>query len=106
MEKKKNLCAMIPETLHSKVREEQEKQVLTLSQYVENVLKEHFERGGKAMDGKIRTLAFQISDELFGKIKEHLKKTGLSQKDFVINLIEHALEDEETAEAGGEPEAD
>ena len=39
MEKKKNLCAMIPKTLHTKVREEQEKQELTLSQYVEQVLK-------------------------------------------------------------------
>ena len=28
MEKKKNLCAMIPKTLHTKVREEQEKQEL------------------------------------------------------------------------------
>lgn len=99
MEKKKNLCAMIPETLHTKVREEQEKQELTLSQYVEQVLKEHFERGGKEMEGKTRTLAFQVSEELFGRIKEHLKKTGLSQKDFIIGLIEQALE-EETGKAG------
>lgn len=67
MEQKKNLCAMIPENLHRKVREEQEKEELTLSQYVENVLKEHFERGGKAMDGKTRTLAFQVSEEFFEK---------------------------------------
>lgn len=94
MEQKKNLCAMIPETLHRKVREEQEKEELTLSQYVENVLKEHFERGGKAMDGKTRTLAFQVSEEFFEKIKAHLKKTGLSQKDFILGLIEQALEEE------------
>ena len=100
MEKKKNLCAMIPKTLHTKVREEQEKQELTLSQYVEQVLKEHFERGGKEMEGKIKTLAFQVSEELFGRIKEHLKKTGLSQKDFVIGLIEQALDEAETGKAG------
>lgn len=100
MEQKKNLCAMIPETLHRKVREEQEKEELTLSQYVENVLKEHFERGGKAMDGKTRTLAFQVTEEFFEKIKAHLKKTGLSQKDFILGLIEKALEEEETVKAG------
>lgn len=100
MEKKKNLCAMIPETLHRKAREEQEKQELTLSQYVEQVLKEHFERGGKEMEGKLKTLAFQVSEELFGRIKEHLKKTGLSQKDFVIGLIEQALDEAETGETG------
>lgn len=97
MEKRKNLCAMIPESLHTQARTEQEKLELTLSQYVEMVLKEHFEKGGKAMDGKTRTLAFQVSEELFGKIKEHLKKTGLSQKDFVIGLIEQALAEAEAA---------
>lgn len=105
MEKKKNLCAMIPETLHRKAREEQEKQELTLSQYVEQVLKEHFERGGKEMEGKLKTLAFQVSEELFGRIKEHLKKTGLSQKDFVIGLIEQALDEAETGQTSGAEEA-
>ena len=47
MENRKNLCAMIPESLHTQARTEQEKLELTLSQYVEMVLKEHFEMGGK-----------------------------------------------------------
>ena len=98
MENRKNLCAMIPESLHTQARTEQEKLELTLSQYVEMVLKEHFEMGGKAMDGTTRTLAFQVSEELFGRIKGHLKKTGLSQKDFVISLIEQALAEAENAE--------
>lgn len=45
-----------------------------------------------------RTLAFQVSEELFMRIKEHLKKTGQSQKDFVITLIEQALQDAERNE--------
>ena len=45
-----------------------------------------------------RTLAFQVSEELFMQIKEHLKKTGQSQKDFVITLIEQALQDAEKNE--------
>lgn len=92
MENRKNLCAMIPESLHTRVRTEQEQMELTLSQYVEMVLKEHFE-GGKVMANGTRTLAFQVSEELFMRIKEHLKKTGQSQKDFVIRLIEKALEE-------------
>ena len=45
-----------------------------------------------------KTLAFQIPEELFNRIKDHLERekqrTGrkLSQKDFVIGLIERALE--------------
>lgn len=102
MENRKNLCAMIPESLHTQARTEQEKLELTLSQYIEKVLIEHFEMGGKAMDGKTRTLAFQVTEELFGRIKAHLKKTGLSQKDFVISLIEQALAEAEATEPDAE----
>lgn len=80
MENRKNLCAMIPESLHTQARMEQEKLELTLSKYVEMVLKEHFEMGGKTMDGKTRTLAFQVSEELFGRGKEHLKRPGRARR--------------------------
>ena len=94
MENRKNLCAMIPESLYAKVGEEKDQLNLTLSQYVEKVLNEHCE-GGKAMANGTRTLAFQVSEELFMRIKDHLKKTGMSQKDFVIGLIENALQEAE-----------
>ncbi len=92
MENRKNLCAMIPESLHTQARTEQEQMNLTLSQYVEMVLKEHFENGGKEMAKGTRTLAFQVSEEFFERIKAHLKATGLNQKEFVIGLIEQALD--------------
>ena len=46
---------------------------------------------------KIRTLAFQIDENLFQRIKEHLSReyertgTKLTQRDFVLGLIEDAL---------------
>ena len=52
-------------------------------------------------NGTTRTLAFQVPEELFERVKAHLKVTGLSQKDFVIGLIEKALRE---AEAGVQPE--
>lgn len=100
METQKNLCAMIPESLHNQVRTEQGKTELTLSQYVEKVLKEYFEMGGQVMDGKERTLAFQVSEELFGRVKAHLAKKGMKQKEFVIGLIEQALAAEEGVTEG------
>lgn len=90
-EKKKNLCAMIPESLHAKVRAEQEQMALTLSEYVEKIIREHFEGGNKAMANGTRTLALQISEELFMRIKEYLAKNSLTQKEFIIGLIETAL---------------
>ena len=97
-ERKKNLCAMIPESLHKKVREEQEEWGIKLNEYMERILKDHFEKGEREMANGTRTLAFQVSEELFTRIKEHLKKTGQSQKDFVITLIEQALQDAEKNE--------
>lgn len=92
-ERKKNLCAMIPESLHSRVRAEQEQLALTLSEYVEKIIREHFEGGTKAMANGTGTLALQISEELFFRLKEHLSKHGMTQKEFIIGLIETALTD-------------
>lgn len=50
-ERKKNLCAMIPESLHKKVREEQEEWGIKLNEYMERLLKDHFEKG-EMRDGK------------------------------------------------------
>ncbi len=41
-----------------------------------------------------RTLAVQISEELFQKMKKFLKDNRITQKEFIINLIEHALDQE------------
>ena len=53
-----------------------------------------------------KTLAFQIPEELFNRIKDHLdrekERTGkrLTQRDFVLGLIEQALEEAERQDAG------
>ncbi len=91
MEPKKNLCAMIPESLHARVKQEQETKGITLSEFVEQILIEHFE-GGINMEAP-RTLAVQISEELFQKMKKYLKENRLTQKQFIVELIERALEE-------------
>ena len=57
-----------------------------------------------------KTLAFQIPEELFNRIKDHLERekqrTGkrLTQRDFVIGLIERELEKAERRDAQDEAE--
>ncbi len=101
MAEKKNLCAPISIELHAKVREEQERLGQTLGEYVEQVLKEHFEGGNRKMSEKGRTMAFQVSEEFFQRIKAYLAAhPGLSQKEFIVGLVEDALtnwENENTA---------
>ena len=95
MEPTKNLCAQIPESLHARVREEQEHLGQTLGAYITQILTEHFEqkeKGGKAMSENTRTLAFQVSEDLFGRLKAYLAAHHVSQWQFVLGLIEEALE--------------
>ena len=94
MEGKKNLCAMISTDLHAKIMAEKEEWELnTLAEYVERIFAEHFE-GGNSMKAE-RTLAVQIPAELFERLKEYLAARNLKQKQFLIQLIESALEDTE-----------
>ena len=103
----KNLCAQIPLELHAKVRAEQEKSGLTLGVYITEVLTKFYEKGESKMNDTTRALAFQIPDELFWRIKDHLtretERTGkrLTQRDFVLGLIEKALDEAEQAEGNG-----
>ena len=68
----------------------------TLGEYVELILKEHFEGGGITM-AETKTLAFKITEELDQRLKNFIaaeKKHGrkITQKEFVIGLIEQALD--------------
>ena len=49
MEATRNLCAQIPVSLHDRVREERESLGQSLSEYVIQILKDHFEGGKTTM---------------------------------------------------------
>ena len=93
MEEKKNLCAPIPLSLHQRLRTEQEQRGQTLADYITDILREHFEGGARTMNDNNRTIAFQVPEELFGRLKDYLARNGLKQKDFILGLIERELND-------------
>ena len=99
MEARKNLCAMLPAALHTRVRQEQEKAGMTLGEYVEAMITEYYDwKDGKIMTGEMRTLAAQIPAELFDRLDRYLKERGIKKKDFLVDIITHALEAAEAAE--------
>ena len=101
MADKKNLCAQIDTALHARVRQEQEQSGKTLSEYVEQLITDYYKmKENTKMTGDTRTLAVQIPEELFERLKAYLKRNNLKQKQFIIGLIEDALEqdEEDTAE--------
>ncbi len=109
MEKTVNLCAQIPASLLVRIREEQEKSGLSRGDYITQLLLNYYEKGEKSMEFT-KTLAFQIPEELFNRIKDHLERekqrTGrkISQKEFIIGLIERELNEAEELETENVPD--
>lgn len=97
----KGITCKIPLQLHDRISGEIRETESTMSKFIEMIINEHYQRGEQKMMEKGRTLAFQVSEELFGKIKEYLERyektyhRRLTQREFVIGLIEQALEEAE-----------
>ena len=107
MADKKNLCAQIDTALHARVRQEQEQSGQTLSEFVEQLITDYYKmKEGTKMTGDTRTLATQIPEELFERLKAYLKKNGLKQRQFIIGLIEDALEEDKVEDTAEQPETE
>ena len=99
MAETKNLCAQIPIPLHQKVCENKEQSGLTLNQYVAQLITEYYEMKERTPTMATRTLALQISEDLFARIKKHVDSTPhLTQKAFITDLITRALDELDTEE--------
>ena len=92
----KNICGKIPVELHEKLKLEVEELGISIPKYLEIVIEEHMTRKGEKTDmANSRTVAVQVTEELFSRLKAVLAQNGMKQKDFLIGLIEAALEKEE-----------
>lgn len=97
MAEMKNICGKIPVELHEKVRAEIEERETSTQIFIRQVIEEHFNRlenkGEESMEK--RTLAVQVTEELFQRVKWAVTKEGVKQKDFIIRIIEKAVEEVE-----------
>ena len=110
----KGVTCKIPLDLHNQISEEIRETESTMSKFIEMVIREHYQKGEISMTEKGKTLAFQVSEELFQKVKDYLERYEQTygrrptQREFVIGLIEQALEEAEeefeAAEAAGREE--
>ena len=92
----KNICGKIPVELHEKLKLEVEELGISIPKYLEMVIEEHMTRKGEKTNmADLRTVAVQVTEDLFSRLKAVLAKNGMKQKDFLIGLIEAALEKEE-----------
>ena len=110
----KNICGKIPVELHEKLKLEVEELGISIPKYLEMVIEEHMTRKGEKTNmADLRTVAVQVTEDLFSRLKAVLARNGMNQKDFLIGLIEDAIEkeeakwkaeSEEAEETEGEPE--
>ncbi len=114
MAEMKNICGKIPMELHTKVRQEIEQREISTQQFIQQVIEEHFTEKGGQVSMVTRTVAVQVSNELFERFKAAVAKKGCKQKDFLIELLERAIEEIEaefgetvsgTPSQGEEPES-
>ena len=72
----KNICGKIPEELHLKVRAEIQQREINTQQFIQQVIEEHFmENGVNRMEA--RTIAVQVSEQLFTRLKNVVACTGI-----------------------------
>ena len=92
----KNICGKIPVELHEKLKLEVEELGISIPKYLEMVIEEHMTRKGEKTNmADLRTVAVQVTEDLFSRLKAVLAKNGMKQKDFLIGLLEDAIEKEE-----------
>ena len=111
MEQTKGISCQIPESLHARVTAERVAVNQSLSEYITELLTNYYENGGKNDMAQTRTMAFQISEDLFQRIKDYLARESerqgrkVTQREFVLGLIEDALRQAEQEAADGASDA-
>lgn len=108
---KKGITVKVDAALHAEITQYLQDHGMTMTEFVTLALQDELhpkidEKEGKNME-KMRTLAFQVPESLFQRIKDYLHRNNMTQKDFVIGLIEQELdrdlaESQETGEAQGD----
>lgn len=100
---KKGVTVKIDADLHAEVKRYIEEHGITMGDFVALALQNELHpklniREDKNMSN-MRTLAFQVPEELFQQIKGYLQRNNMTQKEFVIGLIENEIERDLTQRA-------
>ena len=93
---KKGITVKIDADLHAQVRQYIEANGMTMTEFVSKALDDELHpkttiKEEKYM-GNMRTMAFQIPSELFDQIKDYLDRHHMTQKQFVLGLIQDELD--------------
>lgn len=91
---KKGITVKVDAELHAQVREYIEAHGMTMGDFVAQALDKELHpriQEGQNMSN-MRTMAFQVPQEMFDEIKGYLNRHHMKQKDFVLGLIRAELD--------------
>lgn len=105
----KGITVKIPADLHAELKAYIEAHGMTTGEFIAQAVdhelhpKIQITQEDKNME-RMRTLAFQVPDSLFQRVKAYLERNHMSQKQFVIGLIESEIEQDEAQYQAEHPE--
>ena len=104
---KKGITVKIDAELHNQIRQHLEAHDLTMAEFVAQAAENELHPKIQMKEGEpvanTRTIAFQVPEDLFQRIKEYLQRNNMTQRQFLIGLIEEEL-DREMVEREAETE--
>ena len=108
MPEMKGITVKIPADLHAEVKAYLEAHGMTMGEFiaqaVDNELHPKIQMTQEEPMERMRTLAFQVPDSLFQRVKAYLERNHMTQKQFVVGLIEAELEQNEAQYQASHPE--
>lgn len=105
---KKGITVKIDAELHNQIRQYLEAHDMTMAEFVAQAAEKELHPKNQLKEGETmantKTIAFQVPEDLFQRIKEYLQRNNMTQRQFLIGLIEEEL-DREMVEREAEGEA-
>ena len=103
-DEKKGITVKIDASLHAEIREFIESNGMTMAEFVSKALYNELHPKIQPQEVKnavpTRTMAFQMPEDMFQRLKNYLHRHGITQKEFVLGLVEAEIRrDEELVNA-------
>ena len=98
-QEKKGITVKIDADLHAEVRQYLEATNMTMAEFVTQALDDELHPKFQKEDMKMentRTIAFQVPEDLFQRLKDYLRRNEITQRQLLVTLIEEELEREQT----------
>lgn len=96
----KGITVKIDAGLHAQVREYVESHGMTMGEFVAQALDNELHPKLQMQEvnkmANTRTIAFQVPEDLFQRIKDYLARNNMTQRQFFLGLIEAELDREQT----------